>query len=85
MASSSPNMPGASPGARIHDGTATSSGTSRWDVRRAAPAYMLRVTTVVCSANSLIREVCSTASWLIARIRPSTSAPSRTRWNVGVR
>ena len=64
-------MPGASPGARIHDGTATSSGTSRCVVRRASPAYMLRVPTVVCSANSLIREVCSTASCESAVIRPS--------------
>ena len=44
-----------------------------------------RVATAVCSANSLIREVCSTTSWLIAVSRPSASAPSRSRWMVGVR
>jgi hypothetical protein len=46
---------------------------------------MERVATVVCSANSLIREVCSTASWAIAPRRPSASAPSLMRWMVGVR
>ena len=78
-------MPGASPGARIHDGTGTSSGTSRCDVRRASAAYMLRVPTVVCSANSLIREVCSSASCTMAVIRPSSVAPRATRCRVGVR
>ncbi len=82
---SSPNMPGHSPGARIHDGTGTSSAASRWVVRRCGAAYIIRAGTAVCSANSLIREVCSTTSTLIAVSRPVRSAPIRMRWMVGVR
>ena len=85
MADSSANMPGASPGARIQDGVGTSSRASWCAVRRAAAAYIIRVATAVCSTNSLTVEVCSIASWLIARSRPSASAPSRIRWIVGVR
>ena len=78
-------MPGHSPGARIHDGVGTSSATSRWPVRRLGAAYIQREQIAVCSANSCTVEVCSTASWAIACSRPSASAPSRTRWMVGVR
>ncbi len=78
-------MPGHSPGARIHDGTGTSSGTSRWLVSRLGEAYMIRVGVAVCSANSLIFEVSSTTSLLIACSRPPPSAPRRIRWIVGVR
>ena len=52
-------MPGVSPGARIHDGVGTSSAASRCPVRRFGEAYIIRVGTVVCSANSRIVEVCS--------------------------
>ena len=38
MAHSSAYIPGHSPGARIHDGVGTSSGATRWDVLRFAPA-----------------------------------------------
>ena len=85
IADSSANMPGHSPGARIHDGVGTSSATSRCVVRRSGAAYMWRVASAVCSANSCTVEVCSNASWPIARSRPSRAAPSRTRWIVGVR
>ena len=60
MADSSANMPGHSPGARIQDGVGTSRRTTRWVVRRCGAAYMCRVATAVCSANSLSVEVCST-------------------------
>ena len=52
IADSSANMPGHSPGARIHDGVGTSSATRRCVVRRFGAAYIIRVTTAVCSANS---------------------------------
>ena len=78
-------MPGHSPGARIHDGVGTSSATSRCVVRRFGAAYIIRVTTAVCSANSCTVEVCSTTSWAIAVSRRRASAPSRRRWIVGVR
>ncbi len=71
IADSSANMPGHSPGARIHDGVGTSSATSRWVVRRFGAAYIIRVATAVCSANSCTVEVCSTTSWAIAVSRPS--------------
>ena len=78
-------MPGVSPGARMIVGGGTCSRASRCVVRRFSPAYSTRVAVAVCSANSLIIEVVSTTSWLIAVIRPSASAPSRIRWIVGVR
>ena len=40
---------------------------------------MTRVGVAVCSAYSLIVDVCSTTSWEIAVSRPSADAPSRTR------
>ena len=83
IADSSANMPGHSPGARIHDGVGTSSATSRCVVSRSGAAYMWRVAIVVCSANSRTVEVCSKASCPIARSRPSRAAPRRTRWIVG--
>ena len=79
IADSSANIPGHSPGARIHDGVGTSSATSRWRVRRSGAAYIMRVGVQVCSANSRTVEVCSKASWPIARNRPSRPAPRRTR------
>jgi hypothetical protein len=78
-------MPGASPGARIQRGVGTSRRTRRWPVCRFGAAYMCRVATVVCSANSNSLEVCSTASWSMAVRVPSRSAASRIRWIVGVR
>ncbi len=54
-------------------------------VRRFGAAYMVRVPSAVCSANSWIRAVCATASCATAVRRPSASAPSRTRWTVAVR
>ena len=85
IADSSANMPGHSPGARIHDGVGTSSATSSCRVRRSGAAYITRVGVQVCSANSRSVEVCSQASCAIAVRRPSRPAPSRTRWIVGVR
>ena len=73
MATSSAWEPGISPGARIHEGTATSSRASRWLVRRCSPAYIIRVMVAVCSANSWIVEVCENASCAIAVSRPSAS------------
>ena len=78
-------MPGHLPGARIQNGVGRSRRTSRWVVRRLGAAYIIRVATAVCSANSRTVELCSTTSWTIATRRPSRSAPSRTRWIVGVR
>ena len=85
IAHSSAYMPGVSPGARIHDGVGTSRRTSRWLVRRLGAAYIVRVATAVCSANSRNVELCSKTSCEIAVRRPSASAPRRTRWMVGVR
>ena len=85
IADSSANKPGASPGARIHDGVGTSSAASRWAVRPLGVAYIIRLTTAVCSANSTSVEVCWTTS-CAQRGQPAVrSAPSRTRWRVGVR
>jgi hypothetical protein len=56
-----------------------------WVVRRLGAAYIIRVGTPVCSANSLIFDVCSTTSIAMAARRPSVSAASCTRWMVGVR
>lgn len=78
-------MPGHSPGARIQVGTGMSSSASRCVVRRFGAAYMTLVTTAVFSANSLSLEVSSTTSCVMAASRPSLSAPSRSRWMVGVR
>ena len=65
------------PGARIHEGTATSSRASRWLVRRFGAAYIIRVGTAVCSAYSLIAEVCSWTRCSMAESTPSRLAPSR--------
>ena len=54
-------------------------------MRRFGAAYIQREQIAVCSANSFSRDVCSIASWEIACRRPSASAPSRSRWIVGVR
>ena len=85
MATSCAYMPGISPGARIHDGTATSSGISRWLVCRCGAAYIIRVGVAVCSANSLTRDVCSTTRWSMATRVPSGRAPRRNRDTVAVR
>ncbi len=79
IATSPANIPGVSPGARIQDGTGTSSFAKRWLVRRFGDAYMMRVDVAVCSANSLKRAVCSMTSWTIAVRRPSRPAPRRMR------
>jgi hypothetical protein len=85
MADSSAYIPGVSPGARIHDGGGTLSRASWCAVRMAGVAYMTRVHAAVCSANSVRIAVCSTTSWAMAVSRPDASAPSATRWMVGVR
>jgi hypothetical protein len=85
IAHSSAYMPGHSPGARIQDGVGTSSRTSLWLVSRLGAAYIMRVTTAVCSANSLSVELCSHTSWEIALSLPAESQPRRMRWIVGVR
>ena len=72
IADSSANMPGHSPGARIHDGVGTSSATSRCVVRRFGAAYIIRVGDGGLLGELLRRvEVCSTTSWAIAVSRPS--------------
>ena len=78
-------MPGHSPGARIQEGTGTSRAASRCVVRRLGAAYIIRVGTPVCSANSLILDVCSTTSMAIALRCPLRSAANCMRWMVGVR
>ena len=78
-------MPGHSPGARSHDGVGTSSATSRWPVRRFGASYIQREQIAVCSANSRTFDVCIVASCEIACSVPSSAAPSRSRWIVGVR
>ncbi len=85
MATSWANIPGISPGARIHEGTATSSVVSRWLVRRCGAAYIIRAAVPVCSPNSLIAEVCSCTACSIASSVPSRRAPSRKREIVAVR
>ena len=85
MADSSAYIPGVSPGARIHDGAGTFSRARRCVVRMAGEPYMTRVHAAVCSANSVRIAVCSTTSWVTAVSRPEASAPSATRWMVGVR
>jgi hypothetical protein len=85
MADSSANIPCDSPGARMIVGGGSSRAVTRWVVRRLGAAYITRLQTAICSAYSLPVEVCSIASWAIAVRRPSASAPSRTRWIVGVR
>ena len=85
IATSWANMPGISPGARIHDGTATSSGTRRWPVRRFSAAYSIRVGAAVCSPYSFHREVCSSTWWSMATSRPSACAPRRNVDSVLVR
>ena len=78
-------MPGISPGARIHDGTATSSAAIRWLVRRCSPAYIIRAAAAVCSAYSLMAELWLTVACSRARMRPSGSAPMRRCETVWVR
>ncbi len=85
IADSSAYIPGHSPGARIHAGVGTSSRASRCVVERFGAAYIMRVTTAVCSANSSRVELCSMTSCAIAVSRPSLFAPRRMRWIVGVR
>ncbi len=85
IATSSANMPGISPGARIHEGTATSRPATRWLVRRCGAEYIIREGTAVCSVYSLIAEVWLTAACSSATMRPSGSAPSRTCDTVWVR
>ena len=85
IADSSAYIPGLSPGARKIDGVGTSSRASRCVVRRFGAAYIMRVATAVCSANSSSVDVCSTTSCAIAVSLPSRSAPRRMRWIVGVR
>ncbi len=85
IADSSAYIPGVSPGARKIEGVGRSSRARRWVVRRLGAAYIMRVATAVCSANSSIVEVCSITSWAIAVSLPSPSAARRTRWIVGVR
>ena len=48
-------------------------------------AYIIRLGSAACSANSRIVEVWTIASWQMACSRPSRSAPRRIRWKVGVR
>ena len=72
----SPTRARTSPGTRRArasiDGVGTSSRASRCVVRRLGAAYIMRVATAVCSANSSSVEVCSTTSCAIA-----VSVPSR--------
>jgi hypothetical protein len=85
IADSSANIPGHSPGARIHDGVGTFSRARRCVVSRFGAAYMRRVAAAVCSQNSRSVELCWSVSWAIDVRRPSAAAPRRTRWIVGVR
>ncbi len=79
-ADSSAYIPCASPGARMIVGTGTSSGASRWVVRRCGAAYIIREQTATCSAYPLALAVCSITSWAIAISLPVRSAPSWIRW-----
>ncbi len=83
MADSSAYMPGASPGARIHDGEGTSSAATRCTVRLCGAAYITRAGTAACSTNSLMREVWVVTSCTTDVRRPSAAAPSRSRCSVG--
>ena len=85
IAHSSAYMPGASLGARIHDGNGTSSGARRCVVAMFGAAYIMRVAAAISSTYSLVRCVCAHTSWVIASRLPLASAPRRTRWIVGVR
>ena len=85
IADSSANMPGHSPGARIHDGVGTSSATSRCRVRRSGAAYIMRV-----GVHGLLGELAHGRGLLEGvvgdRGQPAVAvAPRRTRWIVGVR
>ncbi len=84
-AASSANDPGASPGARMNVGVGTSSRTRRLAVWWASAPYITRATPALGSTNSYTVEVALTALCSSARRRPSVSAPSRTRWVVGLR
>jgi hypothetical protein len=54
-------------------------------VRRCGAAYIQRVATAVCSANSTRVELCSKTSWQIAVSSPPREAPNRSRWMIGER
>ena len=58
--------PGTRPARASTTASARRARTSRWVVRRLGAAYIIRVATAVCSANSCTVEVCSTTSWAIA-------------------
>ena len=76
--------PGISPGARIHDGTATSSGASRCVVRRCGGGvHASGSATAVCSANSLTARSARRPRGRSPRSGRRASAPSRTRWRSG--
>jgi len=66
--------PGALAGPRKIVGEGRSSRAKRWVVRRFGAAYIMRVATAVCSANSSMVEVCSTTSCAIAVSVPSRPA-----------
>lgn len=85
MADSSANIPGHSPGARIHVGDGTFNLTRQCLVSRFGAAYMVRVGAAEYSQWSLVKDVCSKDTWDTAKRRPSASAPRRMRWMVGVR
>ena len=82
---SGPTIPGASPGARIQEGTAMSSGSTRWVMRRCSPAYICREGLIAISGNSLVCEELETASSPKAMIVPSAWAPIRRCWEVAGR
>ncbi|CAM5580101.1 hypothetical protein SCYAM73S_08154 [Streptomyces cyaneofuscatus] len=79
------NDPGASPGARIQVGDGTSSRTTWLAVRCASASYMTRATPALGSTNSYTVEVWLSERCSRARSLPSGSAPSLTRWVVGLR
>ena len=85
IAHSSAYMPGASLGARIHDGNGTSSGARRWVVAMLGAAYIMRVAAAIWSMYTRTRDVCAQTSCVIASRPPLASAPRHTRWIVGVR
>ena len=70
-ADSSAYIPGHSPGRAHPRRRRDVQRDSRCVVRRFGAAYIIRVATAVCSANSRTVEVCSTTSWAIAVRRPS--------------
>ncbi len=84
-ATSTAKDPGASPGARIQVGDGTSRRTTWLAVRWASASYITRATPALGSTNSYTVEVWFSERCSRARSRPSGSAPSRTRWAVGLR